>query len=176
MKHSEIIEWNDPLARTASIIGERWTLLILRQFFLGLHQFEDIQQTLGIARNILTQRLNKLVDEEILERREREYWLTDKGHDLYQVLGAMLEWGDKYMMGEEGPPVIRIHKPCSHPTHAQLTCAHCGERIEARDVWVEHVPDTPYAHLGTLFTDAQERIERRKAQKEARAKREKAKS
>lgn len=165
MKHSEIIGWNDPLARTASIIGERWTLLVLRQFFLGLHNFSDIQVSLGVARNILTERLNRLVAEDILERREREYWLTEKGHDLYQVIGAMLEWGDQYMMGEEGPPVRRIHKLCGKPTRAQLTCQACGERIEARDVHVEHVEDTPYAHLGTLFTQAQELVTRRKAKK-----------
>lgn len=160
MKYSDVARWNDPLARTAAIIGERWTLLILRQFFLGLHHFDDIQQTLELATNVLSERLNRLLEEGVLEREGRRYSLTKKGHALYSVIGAMLEWGDEYTIGEEGPPVIRKHRKCGHETKAKLVCSHCGEEITAHDVWVE---DGPSAQLGSPFTEAQERIALRAA-------------
>ncbi len=99
------------VARALEVVGERWTLLILRNVFLGLHRFDDQQQQLGIARNVLASRLERLVEEQILERRpygerpvRHEYHLTEKGRALWPVLVELLQWGDRYAPEPEGPP------------------------------------------------------------------------
>lgn len=104
---------NCSVARTLEVVGERWTLLIVRDVFLGRHRFEEIQESLGVARNVLTDRLNRLVEEGILERvryRERperyEYRLTPKGRELQIPLTALRQWGDKYL-SEKPPRVLR---------------------------------------------------------------------
>jgi DNA-binding HxlR family transcriptional regulator len=141
MRHSGLQEQNCSIARTVAVLGERWTLVILREAFNRRRRFEDIQRDLGIARNILADRLQTLVAEGILERRayqqrpERfEYRLTDKGRDLYPVMIALMQWGDRYNAGEAGPPVELIHEPCGEHTHPQLVCDHCGEPIDPRDM------------------------------------------
>jgi DNA-binding HxlR family transcriptional regulator len=141
MRHSSLQQQNCSIARTVAILGERWTLVILREAFNRRRRFDDIQRDLGIARNILADRLQTLVAEGILERRayqqrpERfEYRLTDKGRDLYPVLIALMQWGDRYTAGEAGPPVELIHEPCGEQTHPRLVCDHCGEPIDPRDV------------------------------------------
>ena len=104
---------NCSIARTLEVVGERWTLLIVRDAFLGLRRFEQFQESLGIARNVLTDRLRRLVDEGILERvrySERperfEYQLTPKGRDLQIALAGLRQWGDKYLSGKP-PRVLR---------------------------------------------------------------------
>src|SRR3982074_152609 len=104
---------NCSIARALEVVGERWTLLIVRDAFLGLRRFEQFQESLGIARNVLTERLNRLVDEGILERvrySERperyEYRLTQQGRDLNIALAGLRQWGDKYI-SEKPPPVLR---------------------------------------------------------------------
>ena len=141
MRHSSLQQQNCSIARTVAVLGERWTLVILREAFNRRRRFDDIQRDLGIARNILADRLQRLVAEGILERRayqqrpERfEYRLTDKGRDLYPVLIALMQWGDRYTAGEAGPPVELIHEPCGEQTHPRLVCDHCGEPIDPRDV------------------------------------------
>jgi DNA-binding HxlR family transcriptional regulator len=141
MRHSGLQQENCSIARTVAVLGERWTLVILREAFSRRRRFEDIQRDLGIARNILADRLQRLVAEGILERRayqqrpERfEYRLTDKGRDLYPVLIALMQWGDRYTAGEAGPPVELIHEPCGEHTHPRLVCDHCGEPIDPRDI------------------------------------------
>jgi DNA-binding HxlR family transcriptional regulator len=141
MRHSGLQQQNCSIARTVAVLGERWTLVILREAFNRRRRFEDIQRDLGIARNILADRLQTLVAEGILERRayqqrpERfEYRLTDKGRDLYPVLIALMRWGDRYTAGEAGPPVELIHEPCGQHTQPQLVCDHCGEPIDPRDI------------------------------------------
>ena len=141
MRHSGLQQQNCSIARTVAVLGERWTLVILREAFNRRRRFEDIQRDLGIARNILADRLQTLVAEGILERRayqqrpERfEYRLTDKGRDLYPVLIALMQWGDRYTAGEAGPPVELIHEPCGEQTHPRLVCDHCGEPIDPRDI------------------------------------------
>jgi DNA-binding HxlR family transcriptional regulator len=141
MRHSGLQQENCSIARTVAVLGERWTLVILREAFNRRRRFEDIQRDLGIARNILADRLQRLVAEGILERRayqqrpERfEYRLTDKGRDLYPVLIALMQWGDRYTAGDAGPPVELIHEPCGANTHPRLVCDHCGEPIDPRDV------------------------------------------
>jgi len=141
MRRRSLEDENCSIARTLEVVGEWWTLLILREAFRGVRRFDEMQAGLGIARNILTARLHTLVAHGILERRryqerpERfEYRLTQKGLDLYPVLVSLMRWGDRYTAGEEGPPVALIHKSCGHDAGPVLTCAYCGEPISPRDV------------------------------------------
>lgn len=147
MDRSDFDAENCSVARTLEAIGDRWTLLVLREAFYGVRRFEQMQRNLGIARNILAARLQKLVGHGILERRryqerpERfEYRLTRKGLDLYPPLVTLMQWGDAYMADEAGPPVTLVHKTCGHEADAQLTCGHCGEALDAREVRVEAGP------------------------------------
>ncbi|MEA2126977.1 MAG: hypothetical protein QOI80_3759 [Solirubrobacteraceae bacterium] len=149
MRHDDLADMPCSIARSMAILGERWTLMILREAFMRARRFEDYQQGTGIARNILTDRLNKLVDAEILERRPyaehpgrtlNEYRLTQKGLDLYPVLVSLMQWGDQYG-GLDAPPVTLEHKPCGHETTPRLVCSECGEELVARNVYAhEHVP------------------------------------
>jgi DNA-binding HxlR family transcriptional regulator len=114
---------NCSIARALEIVGERWTLLIVRDCFLGLRRFEEFQQSLGVARNVLTDRLNRLVEEGILERvrynkrpERYEYRLTPKGHDLQIALAGLRQWGDRYV--SEKPPRIMRRKSDKKPVVA----------------------------------------------------------
>ena len=131
---------NCSIARPLSILGERWALLVLRDVFLGRRRFDEMQESLGVASNVLSQRLATLTEEGILERRaysehpERfEYRLTKKGLDLQPVLLALLAWGDRYM-AEEGPPLEQVHTACDHAFHAVPTCSQCGEAVVPSEV------------------------------------------
>lgn len=145
MRHTALADEQCSIARTVAILGERWTMVILRQAFLGARRFEDYQSGLGIARNMLTDRLRGLVEHGILERRlyhERppryEYRLTEKGRSLYPILVSMLDWGDRYG-GFEGAPMQLRHK-CGNLMHAQLVCDCCGEALDPREVTPEPGP------------------------------------
>lgn len=134
-------EKNCSIARPLSFLGERWTVLVLRDLTLGRRRFDEIQESLGIATNVLSQRLATLVEEGIAERRrysehpERfEYRLTQKGLDLEPVLLALLAWGDRYTAGPEGPPLETVHDDCGHTFHMVPTCSVCGEEIDPRHV------------------------------------------
>jgi DNA-binding HxlR family transcriptional regulator len=127
-------------ARALEIVGERWTLLIVRDALLGVRRFEDFQRGLGVARNILTDRLNRLVDEGVLERRaysERplryEYRLTDKGRDLWPIVHSLVTWGDRYQ-APAGPPRTFTHRDCGGAVDDHRICETCGARLEVRDV------------------------------------------
>ena len=116
---------NCSIARALEVVGERWTLLIIRDVFLGRRRFDQLQESLGIARNVLTERLNRLVEEGILERvrySERperfEYRLTDKGRELNIALTALRQWGDKYL--SEKPPRLLRRKADRKPVVAAL--------------------------------------------------------
>lgn len=129
------------VARTLGVVGERWTLLVVREAFYGARRFDEFRANLGIARNILSDRLRGLVEAGILTREpyqqhpERfEYRLTDKGHDLYPALIALMRWGDKHMADDDGPPLVLEHKECGRETFPVLACSACGEAITARDV------------------------------------------
>jgi DNA-binding HxlR family transcriptional regulator len=128
---------NCSIARPLSILGERWTILILREISLGNRRFDEIRAELGVATNILSARLATLVDEGILERRpysehpERfEYRLTEKGDDLRPILLAFLRWGDKHTAGPAGPPLETVHTDCDHVFHMVPSCSHCGEELK----------------------------------------------
>ena len=135
------------VAGTLDVVGERWTLLVLREAFMGVRRFEQMQGHLGIARNILAARLQTLVGHGILERRrysERparyEYRLTQKGLDLYPALVSLMQWGDRHLAGKSGPPVVLRHRACGELTEPHLACSECGEPLGARDVIAEAGP------------------------------------
>jgi DNA-binding HxlR family transcriptional regulator len=136
------------VSRTLEVVGERWTLLIVRDALLGKHRFEDFQQSLGVARNVLSDRLTKLVEAEILERveyQERptrwEYRLTDRGRDLRGVVLAMMQWGDRHEPNPLGPPRLVRHIGCGDAVTQQPMCATCGP-IEPAEVEVVPGPGT----------------------------------
>lgn len=132
---------NCSIARPLSFLGERWALLVLRQLFFGRQRFDEIQDSLGVASNVLSQRLSTLVEEGIVERRrysehpERfEYRLTAKGRDLQPVLLALLRWGDRYTTGPAGAPLETIHTDCGHAFHMVPTCSECGGEVGPHNV------------------------------------------
>ena len=128
------------VAGALEVIGERWSLLIIRDVLNGNRRFGQLQQSLGVARNVLSARLQRLLDEGILERRayqesppRHEYFLTEKGLDLWPALIALQGWGDKYSSGEEGPPMLIVHKRCGGRVSDRGICEECGETLGARD-------------------------------------------
>jgi DNA-binding HxlR family transcriptional regulator len=128
------------VARTLELIGERWTVLIIRDAFLGVRRFDDFQRSLGIARNVLQGRLERLTESGIMERvryQERperfEYKLTDKGLDLWPVVVALLKWGDRHA-APEGPALILEHRGCGGQVNDRRICDECGAMLERRDV------------------------------------------
>lgn len=146
------MKWNDlasercSLARALSAVGDRWTLLILRDAFLKVRRFDDFEASLKISRRMLTERLQALVAEGVLERRpyrerppRHEYRLTEKGLALYPVLLALLHWGDDWYADADGPPVRHRHKGCGQHFHMVPTCSECGEALGARDVVEERM-------------------------------------
>ena len=128
------------IARTLDVIGDRWTMLILRDAFRGVRRFDALQRDLGIARNLLTDRLNKLVAHGILEKRmyvahppRYEYRLTPKGIDLSPALVALMRWGDRWL-ADGDPPVSLLHEACGHPLDQVFVCWQCDETVAPRDI------------------------------------------
>jgi DNA-binding HxlR family transcriptional regulator len=129
------------IARTLDVVGDQWSPLILRDVFVGIARFEQIQQDLGISRKVLTERLNWLVEQGVLERRAYssrplrfEYALTVKGLELCDILLVMVRWGDRWTAGEAGPPVLYRHHACGEISHVDLHCAHCDRPMHASDI------------------------------------------
>ena len=140
MKRTSFEAMNCSVAQCLEVVGEWWSMLIVRDAFLGVTRFDDFQARLGISRNILNDRLNHLVERGVLQRvayqehpPRSEYKLTDKGRDLWGVLTAMREWGDTWA-APKGPPVEIVHAVCGHIAHAVPVCSECGEAIDARSV------------------------------------------
>lgn len=128
------------VAQCLEVVGEWWTMLIVRDAFLGVRRFDQFQERLGISRNILNQRLNWLVEQGVLDKvrynehpPRYEYKLTPRGRDLWPVLNAMRQWGDKHA-APYGPPMRLVHRSCGKTTEALLTCSQCGERLSPREV------------------------------------------
>jgi DNA-binding HxlR family transcriptional regulator len=150
VRHDGLREQNCSIARTVAVLGERWTLIILRQAFLGARRFEDFQRGTGVARNILSDRLRSLVEHDVLRRLpyqdhppRSEYRLTAKGRDLYPVLVALMQWGDRHGGLEEGPPIVLHHERCGGRADPRLVCDACGEDIDPREMRVETKPAAP---------------------------------
>lgn len=129
---------NCTLGRAMAILGERWTVVVLREVFLGVRRFDDIRRHAGIPRQVLTDRLARLVEEGILERtpyREdgsrtrHEYRLTPAGRELQPILLAIAQWGDRHLADPAGPPLTFVHRDCEEQVHVELRCAR-GHRLD----------------------------------------------
>lgn len=140
MRWGDVGQLTCSVARTLAVVGDRWTMLILRDAFLGVRRFDGFRAS-GIPRHRLADRLARLVREGVLDRvryQERpsrfEYRLTEKGRDLYPVLVALVRWGDRWLAGEAGPPIELVHRGCGHPVTPVLTCPDCHAPVGPRDM------------------------------------------
>ncbi|MDQ2677217.1 MAG: helix-turn-helix transcriptional regulator [Actinomycetota bacterium] len=140
MQRKSFEAMNCSVAQCLEVVGEWWSMLIVRDAFLGVRRFDEFQSRLGISRNILASRLAGLVDAGVLDKvpyQERpvrhEYRLTDKGRDLWPVLTAMRQWGDRWA-APDGPPLELVHLGCGEVTTVAHTCGVCGEAIDHRSV------------------------------------------
>jgi DNA-binding HxlR family transcriptional regulator len=129
------------IARALEVLGERWTLLIVRDVILGLRRFDDFQRSLGVARNVLTDRLGRLVDAGILERTpyqdhpvRYEYQLTPMGRELGVPVISLMHWGDRHLAGPAGPPRLTRHHDCGGSVALALVCGTCGKSVPPADV------------------------------------------
>lgn len=150
MKRTPFGSWPCSIARAVDLLGDWWTPLVLREAVFGSRRFEEFQRNLGIGRNVLAQRLNRLVDEGLMDRvpyqdrpLRHEYVLTAKGRDFFPVLAAIIAWGDTWLADDEGAPVVLRHRPCGHETHAQVVCAECGDALRVEDVEALAGPGLP---------------------------------
>jgi DNA-binding HxlR family transcriptional regulator len=138
---------SDSAGRALSLVGERWTMLILREAFFGVRRYAQFARNLGIPRPTLSLRLRKLVDAGLLDRvpystdpERNEYRLTQAGRDLFPAVIALMRWGDTYLAGPDGPPIVLRHETCGSPTRPHLVCDVCGEEIDTRNVTPERGP------------------------------------
>jgi DNA-binding HxlR family transcriptional regulator len=141
------------IARALEVVGERWTLLVLRDIFLGNRRFDALQGHLGIARNVLQSRLERLLEHGVIEKvpyQERpvrhEYRLTPKGIDLWPTIVSLLQWGDRHALSPAGPPVLLRHKECGGEVDGHRICTACGMPLEARDVRAVAGPGAAAGH------------------------------
>lgn len=146
MQRTDFGQMECSIARGLAIAGEPWSPLVIRDVYVGINRFDDIQRDLGISRKVLAERLKHLVEAGMLERRQYserparfEYALTKMGQEFVDVLMAMVRWGDRWT-AEEGPPALYRHRSCGQITYAVPTCAHCGEEMHSGDVDVEAGP------------------------------------
>ena len=129
------------IAGALEVVGERWSLLIVRDVLLGLRRFDELQANLGIARNVLQTRLERLIETGVLEKRRyserpprHEYRLTEKGLELWPTVMALMRWGDRHAAPPGGPPVLVTHRDCGGAMDDHRLCSRCGTRLGPRDV------------------------------------------
>ncbi|GAA5081864.1 DNA-binding HxlR family transcriptional regulator [Thermocatellispora tengchongensis] len=134
---------NCSIEATLGIVGEKWTFLVLREAFNGVRRFADLQAGTGAPRQVLSARLARLVEEGLLrkvpyrepgQRQRDEYRLTQKGLDLYPIMVALMHWGDRYLAGDDGPPVLLTHRDCGAPVELHMRCAEGHEVASAREI------------------------------------------
>jgi len=157
MKWDELEEEPCSLARTVAVIGDRWSLLILRECFLRKRRFEAFQSALGITRHLLAERLKKLVRLGVLRRipyqespKRYEYILTHKGLDLYPVIMSIVHWGDTHMVDSRGRPMLHEHQNCGKLFDPIMVCSECGEPLAAKQVHVHPGPGARQAPVASL--------------------------
>ena len=165
MKWDSLEEEQCSVARTVAVIGDRWTLLVLRDCFLRVRRFDDFQARLGVTRHVLADRLKKLVRYGVLRRvpyQERpkryEYILTQKGLDLHPVMMAIVHWGDLHMIDERGRPRLHQPKVCGKMFDPVMTCSECGEPLSPKAV---HVHLGPGADESNELPPGQDRLRSR---------------
>ncbi|UJW31965.1 helix-turn-helix transcriptional regulator [Saccharothrix sp. AJ9571] len=150
MQRTRFGEMACSIARTMDVIGEPWSPLILRNVYVGITRFEQLQESLGISRKVLTERLKWLTEQDVVARRQYserppryEYVLTERGTELCDLLLVMVRWGDRWLAGEAGPPVLYRHHACGRISHVELRCSECGEPMRATDLDVLPGPGLP---------------------------------
>jgi DNA-binding HxlR family transcriptional regulator len=144
MRSSELVKMTCTVARSVDVIGDPWTMMIIKELFLGQRRFDDIQTYTGISPHLLSVRMKKLEKHGIVQRRayrqrpERyEYLLTGKGIDLWTILIAFKDWSAKWGEWPTGEPLTIRHKACNHVTPLKVVCSYCNEPLTARDVRTE---------------------------------------
>lgn len=155
MPRTDFSQMECSIARTLDVIGERWALLIVRDAFYGVRRFDDFQRGLGVARNVLTDRLNQLVAHGVFDRRryqerpERyEYRLTPKGRDLLPVVLAMMRWGYRWANDDAAiPPLTVTHLTCGHDTTPVVACSECGGELRLGEIVTDPIPFGPQANV-----------------------------
>lgn len=154
MPYRPFTDQNCSVAGALSIVGERWTLLVMRDVLLGRRRFADIKRSIGVASNILTDRLEMLVEHGLLRRKlysehpeAYEYVPTRKGVELNPVIIALMQWGDSYASPEAGPPRVPVHTVCGHDAHPQMHCSHCDEIIQSGDLRLRPGPGASQKQL-----------------------------
>lgn len=152
MQRTDFSQMPCSIARSLAVAGEAWTPLVIRDVYVGINRFDDLQRDLGISRKVLAERLRHLVEAGMLERRQyserpprHEYVLTEMGTDFVNVLMAMVSWGDRWTAGDAGPPVLYRHRACGEIAHVEPHCSVCGEVMHSGDVEVELGPGSPAA-------------------------------
>jgi DNA-binding HxlR family transcriptional regulator len=140
MRWADVGDTRCSIARALSVVGDRWTLLLLREVFLGTRRFDEFHANTGAARHIVAERLQHLVDHDVLERTQYQdrphrfaYTPTAKGVGLYPVIMSLLAWGDQWMLDGEEPSLIVTHERCGATVTPELRCPNCGERVGAGD-------------------------------------------
>jgi DNA-binding HxlR family transcriptional regulator len=153
MLHNEYTGQACSIAAALEVVGERWSLLIVREIFLGVRRFDEMQADLGIARNVLDTRLKRLIEQGVLERRRYqehppryEYLLTEKGVELWPTLVELMRWGDEHAPRADGPPVLLEHRDCGGALDDHRICERCGARVSAREVRALPGPGASQAH------------------------------
>jgi DNA-binding HxlR family transcriptional regulator len=150
MRRTRFSEWPCSIARTVDLTGDWWTPLVMREAFYGARRFEQFQSQLGLSRNVLAQRLGRLVEEGILKRlpyQERplrhEYRLTEKGRDFFTVLAAMMRWGDRWLAGDAGPPIELRDRESGEQVQLEVVDSKTGEPVDIRRVVATPGPGLP---------------------------------
>ena len=148
----EPVERPCSIARTLEVVGDRWTMLILRDAFRGVRRFDDFRRSLGIARPVLADRLRRLVDNGVMERRSYqehpprfEYRLTTMGIELSPALVALMRWGDRHLAGDEGPPTVLVHDRCGGDLDLAYVCWECDETFPPTAIRSRPGPGAPPA-------------------------------
>jgi DNA-binding HxlR family transcriptional regulator len=161
MKWDALEEEPCSVARTVAVIGDRWSLLILRECFLRTRRFEAFQSSLGITRHLLAERLKKLVRFGVLRRipyqeapKRYEYILTQKGLDLYPIIMSIVNWGNVHMVDARGRPMLHEHKNCGKMFDPVMVCSECGEPVIAKAVRVHPGPGARKAPAAAKTDDA----------------------
>ncbi len=141
MQRTDFGQMTCSIARSLAVAGEPWSPLVIRNVYVGINRFDDIQRDLGISRKVLAERLRHLVAAGLLERRaysERpprdEYALTEQGREFVDVLMAMVAWGDRWTAGDAGPPILYRHHACGEIAHVEPICSACGKPMHATDI------------------------------------------
>jgi DNA-binding HxlR family transcriptional regulator len=145
-----LASWPCSVARVVELFGDTWTPLIMRDLYHGLSRFDDFQRSLGVARNTLSDRLNRLVEAGVVSKRlyqdnppRNEYLLTEKGRDFFGVLLAMADWGDRWLDEDRGAPVTFHHLHCGQDLGVRTICAGCGERVSLQQIEFRVGPGYP---------------------------------